>query len=142
MPKKGVAPELIKHWRFIKEGHYEEESPWPLIGARLSDCCLETCFDQKNNTVNKKHGVDFLAKIIPDAIERAHSKDGARRAKILDSGGGLCFFADEIREKFRDEVIVYSTSLTGKRDRRKKKSLLRVCVKGQNHQRMEKLSKF
>jgi hypothetical protein len=54
------------------------------------------------------HGESFIHDVIPRLIMEKH---GQGKVKILDVGGGLALYTDQIRSTFGDQVEVYSTGL-------------------------------
>ena len=63
-----------------------------------------------NESIEYAHGISFLNQIIPEILERFAKEGIKRKVKILDLGGGIGSFTDQIRTKFGDQVKVYSTS--------------------------------
>ncbi|GEM_PF-1759737 len=64
------------------------------------------------------HDTSFLNKEIPEIIKR---KKPGEKLKILDVGGGIGSFTEQIRKKYPNEVIVYSTGLSKKAARKYRK---------------------
>lgn len=56
------------------------------------------------------HHIDFFKDVIPRAIQRAQR--AGRRAKLLDSGAGVGFFNDLVREEFGEDICVIGTNLS------------------------------
>lgn len=73
---------------------------------------------REGKNIKEEHGVSFLEKIIPSLIRT--KKDG-KRVKILDLGGGVGDFANQIRQKFGAKVEVFTTGLSKKAAREFKK---------------------
>lgn len=70
-------------------------------------------------TVNELHQVSFLDQVIPALLAEHHEKQPLH---ILDAGGGIGLFADQIQETFGERVEVFTTGIAKKpvRDFRKK----------------------
>lgn len=60
------------------------------------------------------HGESFLSDIIPNMITQKKQIHPNAKVRILDIGGGAGIFADQIRKKFGDDVVVMTTGLRKK----------------------------
>ncbi|HPV70900.1 MAG TPA: hypothetical protein PKY08_03360 [Candidatus Magasanikbacteria bacterium] len=73
-----------------------------------------------NEDIEYAHGISFLNQVIPEILERFAKQDKKRKIKILDLGGGVGLFADQIRERFGEKVAVYTTSAFGSSEKTRK----------------------
>lgn len=60
--------------------------------------------------IEDEHGVHFIRDVIPYLI----SKHPGEKIKILDVGGGIGAYSEQIRQAFPNEVEVFSTGLSKK----------------------------
>ena len=64
--------------------------------------------DRDPDLIDDEHGLHFIKDVIPKLIK---AKEGKDKVRILDIGGGIGIFTEELRKRFRDAVQVYSTGL-------------------------------
>lgn len=62
---------------------------------------------ETDKTINELHGMSFLEYIERRLGERSNSG----KFKVLDVGGGAGLFADQLKEKFGDDISVFTTGL-------------------------------
>lgn len=80
----------------------------------------DTSYLSPNEDIEYAHGISFLNQVIPEILERLAKQDKKRKIKILDLGGGVGLFADQIRDKFGERVTVYTTSAFGSSEKTRK----------------------
>lgn len=113
---------MVGVWQRIARRHFAKDSGSSMCDMRLIN---SRQFGLDCQDVNGRHGVDFLNDIIPQEIERVRKEGQGRKVRILDSGCGLGFFGDQVRERFGDQVRVFGTSLArGSRMTEKKRMLI------------------
>ncbi|MEK7540311.1 MAG: hypothetical protein AAB558_03620 [Patescibacteria group bacterium] len=93
----------------MKDHYAERPRDRRVERCRLAEGSLSG--DESAVGINEEHGEDFLNQVIPSIIKRVRDQGSKRKVRILDSGCGLGFFTDQIRQKFGEEVAVYGTSI-------------------------------
>ena len=101
LPQSQLLVEKAGDWQYATSK--QERSATPLYGG------LE--FSRGSEDIKKIHGIDFLNDIIPRLI---FNKEKGEKLRILDIGAGAAIFADQVRNTFPEDVIVFSTGLSKK----------------------------
>ena len=126
-PEKLISPEKLRskavEWKYqaaISEGVFSNYYDGDVDRT-------EGTWDSKN--IRKLHDVSILEEVIPEIISR--KKEG-EKVKILDLGGGVGDFANQIRQKFGDRVKVFTTGLKKKTAKEFKKERFKESHRNPN----------
>jgi len=98
--ESGLSQELEKN-----EEHY------PV--SRIEDA------DSSDESIQVIHDISFIKEVIPEILKR---KKKGEKVKVLDVGGGVGLYADQIRDEFGDAVAVFSTGISKKHAKRYRRS--------------------
>ncbi len=103
---EGEYNKMISTWRkdVAREEDEVEDRRIPYIMGRHLDA------GNKDFDLNNLHGINFI-----EHIEKKIEETGANRRNplmILDLGGGMHFFSDQLRAKFGSKVKVVSTGIS------------------------------
>lgn len=119
---RGKEPPAHQHWKggwkglsrdkfdpAVKDFYAERARERRVERCRLAEGSISG--DESAVGINQEHGVDFLNEVIPWVIQRVRDQGSSRKIRILDTGCGLGFFTDQIRDKFGQDVEVFGTSI-------------------------------
>lgn len=126
----------------IKRETYRNQAAELAVVQEMEEKSRQTFITDRTESdgeIQEAHSISFLKKVIPEMLACLAKNGEKRKLKILDLGGGLGLFAEEIRENFGDQVKIFTNSAFGESDKKRQKLLE---IKKQTHSKNSSLHKL